>query len=491
MSVSVISRVRGAIRVFKEDTEGAIAVFSVVTFMTMFLAVGMAVDFMRHEAQRAELQDALDRGVLAAAMSPNPDAAKEIVAQYMRSANFIPAKAAVKIDPKFANSKKHVSAMVEYPVDTFFLKVIGLKRLNVVARSAASTAVSNIEISLALDISGSMARENTNVDQQTYLSMGGERTSARNFGNIKRLDYMKVAAKAFVEHILDGNNAASTTINLVPFAGQVNPGPAVMDHLTANRAHNYSSCIDFSGADFWDADLPSVGSAEQTPHFQWYRFEADFGHNAEWGWCPSDTQAIEYMSNDVAKLQTRIDGFIAHDGTGTQNAMKWSLGLLDARSQPLIAALSNQGMVASEFADRPRSKADTSVMKVIVLMSDGNTTQQARPTSRAYNSDAEIKHWAKNSLGRAEGYRPGRRDSYMMSDRTASRDQFKALCAQAEADEVIVFTIGFDIQNGSYAQEDLAKCATTTNNFYDVNGVELSDAFAAIATTISKLRLVY
>lgn len=491
MSVSVISRVRGAIRVFKEDSEGAIAVFSVVTFLTMFVGVGMAVDFMRHEAQRAELQDALDRGVLAAAMSPNPSAAKAIVAQYMRSANFIPAKAQVEIDPDFKNSQKTVAAAVEYPIDTFFLKVIGMKRLNVVAKSAASTAVSNIEISLALDISGSMAREDTNVDQQTYIGMGGETPDNMNFGNVKRLDYMKVASKAFVEHILDGTNASNTTINLVPFAGQVNPGAFVMNHMTTSRAHSYSSCIDFSSADFWDADLPGTSAAEQTPHFQWYRFEADYGHNAQWGWCPSDAQAIEYMSNDVTKLHNRIDGFIAHDGTGTQNAMKWSLGLLDERTQPLIASLANQGMVASEFADRPRSKSNTNVMKVIVLMSDGNTTQQARPKTKAYNSTAEIDYWADNSLGRAEGYSPGRRDSYMMSDRTASRNQFKALCSQAKADDVIVFTIGFDIQNGSYAQKDLAACASTTNNFYDVNGVELSEAFAAIATTISKLRLVY
>ncbi|MEM9780050.1 MAG: Tad domain-containing protein, partial [Pseudomonadota bacterium] len=52
---------------FEEDERGSVLAFVVVMFVFMILAAGMAVDFIRHETARADLQNALDRGVLAAA----------------------------------------------------------------------------------------------------------------------------------------------------------------------------------------------------------------------------------------------------------------------------------------------------------------------------------------------------------------------------------------------------------------------------------------
>lgn len=166
-----LDRVSGRLGHFSKDTDGAIAAFSVVTFLTMFLAVGMATDFMRHEAQRAELQDALDRGVLAAAMSNTEAEAGAAVAGYLRAANFISSDANLDVDPDFGLVSKRVNATIEYPINTFFLKLAGIPQLNVVARSSAATSKSKIEISLALDISGSMSREDTAVDQATFIGM--------------------------------------------------------------------------------------------------------------------------------------------------------------------------------------------------------------------------------------------------------------------------------------------------------------------------------
>ena len=51
---------------FLRDEDGAILPFTLLMFLIMVVATGMAVDYMRHETLRAELQNGLDRGLLAA-----------------------------------------------------------------------------------------------------------------------------------------------------------------------------------------------------------------------------------------------------------------------------------------------------------------------------------------------------------------------------------------------------------------------------------------
>jgi len=232
MAYSVLDRLSGKIRSFSNDTDGAIAAFSVVTFMTMFLAIGMGVDFMRHEAQRAELQDALDRGVLAAAMAPNQEIAAIIVAQYLRTANFVPEAAEVSVEPIFVRSEKRVRASVSYRFKTYFLKIAGITTLNLNVASSAATAASSVEISLALDISGSMASLNTQVDQSTFASLGQNFDPELIVNNqIRRIDFMKVAATEFVDMILAERSVlcyvrgprhmADPAFSILPFRGEL------------------------------------------------------------------------------------------------------------------------------------------------------------------------------------------------------------------------------------------------------------------------------
>ena len=84
-----VNRFGHSVRRFVDDTSGAITAFTAVVFILMVVSVGMAIDFMRHEAFRAELQNALDRGSLAAASLTQKMPAKETVRSYIRSTNFV------------------------------------------------------------------------------------------------------------------------------------------------------------------------------------------------------------------------------------------------------------------------------------------------------------------------------------------------------------------------------------------------------------------
>jgi hypothetical protein len=61
------------------------------------------------------------------------------------------------------------------------------------------------------------------------------------------------------------------------------------------------------------------------------------------------------------------------------------------------------------------------------------------------------------------------------------------ICDAAKSSGIIIFTIGFEAP--SHGEAVLENCASSQGHFFDVDGIEISDAFEAIATSISKLRL--
>ncbi len=72
---------------------------------------------------------------------------------------------------------------------------------------------------------------------------------------------------------------------------------------------------------------------------------------------------------------------------------------------------------------------------------------------------------------------------------TSEKDnRLDAICEAAKDEDITIFTIGFDTD---WEEEQiLKKCASQDSFYFDVEGLDLSDAFASIAREISKLKLV-
>src|SRR5690606_26555123 len=115
------------------------------------------------------------------------------------------------------------------------------------ARGTAEESISNIEISLVLDVSGSM----------------GE-TSASGATKIAEL---QVAAKEFVRIIYAQSEPQRTSISIVPYNNQVNAGKALLDQFNHTRDHDHSHCVDFSLSDFSIAWLNTTALLSQAGHF--------------------------------------------------------------------------------------------------------------------------------------------------------------------------------------------------------------------------------
>ena len=351
----------GPLTRFARDEGGALTIFGLFVMVIILVAGGLAVDTMRHERERARLQASLDRGVLAAAAIEQPLVPADVVQDYFDVAGLPDALGEVTADTGL--NFKDVCADASRTMPTLLLDLVGVETLIAAVEACAEERVGDIEISLVLDISGSM----------------------RNGQRIKRL---RVAAGDFVDSVLEGARAERTTVSVVPYAGQVNPGPAVFDMIGGVRAHTASSCTVLDARDFDGTGLP-VHSTEQVPHFMVWPIDRP---TMDFGWCPSDASSIRYFSNDAAALRSFIDGMRLHDGTGTQVGMKYGLALLDPASNGAARALNAAGLASDLASDRPLAWNAPDLRKYIVLMTDGGITAQFEPRRTGfvdYDEDAD------------------------------------------------------------------------------------------------------
>lgn len=462
-----------ALQNFRRDETGGMTILILGLFIGILLITGIPMDLMKQEGERADLQAAVDRCVLASASLtqtlPPQEVCEDYVAKSVRPGlgegeTTLPL---VQASLTGTASDRRIDATASYATDAIFLGMVGYKTLDVAASAAAAQGLSgaiSTEISLVLDISGTMRYDN-------------------------RLPNLKVAAKDFIDQITAFGVNNRATINLIPYAGQVNPGPFVFSQMGGVRQHDMSSCPELTATDFErtgfpnleeigiasleGAGLPGTTTYAQVPHF--HHWEIDPGW-MDWGWCPSDDTAITYLSSDADLLRGKIDTIRLHDGTGTYNGMKWGLALLDPAMQPLVDKLVVEGDVDAVHAGRPYAWGDNATAKYIVLMTDGQITEQLRPTDPANPALAtqevlKFGHPWKQTLKRADGLA-----------------RFYHLCTEAKRLGVTVFTIAFEAPEA--AKPEMQTCASSQDHYFEVTGLEISDAFREIATTIQKLKLV-
>lgn len=449
---------------------------------------GGAIDLIAQERLRASLQDALDRGVLAAASLTQTRPARETVEGYLKS-TIAEDRYNLDIDVENSPNARHVEATAIAAIDTAFLHFVGIDRLEANAHAVAEERRKNVEISLILDVSGSMRFDHTG----GYPGLGGD----------MRIKFMRPAAKSFIDTVLGETAADYTTVNLVPYAGQVSVGPLIFDALGGERRHGRSSCLEFVGSDF-ALGIPDFRNRRQVQHYTQSNHHHALGRPGElsivdpW-WCPDDPHgplsdgapdyvpgegedtditSISLLSNDREFLKSRIDAFKLYDGTGTPIAMKWGLLLLDPAIQPMVSQALRYPEVAEaigvdpKFDGRPARFDSEDTMKFIVLMTDGAISAQTAPR----DEETPIQYY--NNTGK----------NYDKITKSKSEQYFRQLCSTAKDNGIIIFTVGFDVNDTAAAQ--MQTCASGPEYFYRVNALDIKSAFESIATAIQKIKLI-
>ncbi|CAN0230537.1 unnamed protein product [Chrysoparadoxa australica] len=187
---------------------------------------------------------------------------------------------------------------------------------------------------------------------------------------------MRNAARSFVDIMMPEDGQALTTISIVPYNATVNLGATTASYFTLDDLHDYSNCVTFDQSDFDQAAISPSEELTRLAHFDLNSTNVNSTEIAS-PWCRTgDTSAVIAHRSDPATLKAHIDSLNAGGNTAIDLGMKWGAALLDPAARPAIAAMSDDGLVDSDFAVRPASYADPESSKYVVIMTDGENTTQ-------------------------------------------------------------------------------------------------------------------
>jgi Flp pilus assembly protein TadG len=457
---------------FLEQTDGNALVFGLCIFVVMLMSSGMAIDFMRHENQRVILQTALDRGVLAAADLEQTLDPTAVVNEYVKKAGLPNVPVNVVVDEGLIH--RNVRADGATPVRSMFLNMLGINSIDAPAIAAAEERVNNVEISLVLDVSGSMGRTSSS-------------------GGAPKIHYLREAGQNFIDALLTPSTKDRISVSMVPYTGQTNAGAALMEYYNLDRQHNYSHCIEFEDGDFDQATISPSREFEQVQHFGWSN-QADAPITLPM--CSTAPQdEIAPFQNSNTEINSRIAAFEPRTNTAIHTAMKWAVEMLQPEFNRVVTGMIGDGLVSPSFAQRPVPFDDEETTKIIVLMTDGENVDQLRLPETSYETEADILHWANNPFywGDQDGnyidlveVQDARNDN---GSRSSADTNLHQICSVARSQGIIVFTIGFELGYSEHARDVLAACASSDAHAYNAEAVDLENTFSAVARTITQLRL--
>jgi Flp pilus assembly protein TadG len=441
-----------------------------VMIMLMVMVGGIQLDFMRHQMERSRLQAVSDRAVLAAADLDQTLAPKAVVADYFAKSGMSSFLSNVTVAEGLNFRTVTVDASKE--METPYLRKFGIESLTVPARSVAEERVANVEISLVLDISGSM-------------SIGSRMTD------------MQDAAKVFVDTVLRDETEDLISVSLIPYSEHVNAGPLITSRMNMITDHNYSHCVEFENDEFNSAALDTGKWHRQAQHYQW-NYDGRNNDRTETV-CPRYSyERIRPFSQSRTVLKKQIEDLKPRAGTSIFLGMKWGVAMLDPSFRSINTSLVSANEVSSKFQGRPVNYDDPETLKTVILMTDGENAASNRISSYYYDSPSEIVHWDNYNLNwylRNYVSSWNRSNFYWQKyDRTLGNNLLKNICTAAKQKHIVIWTIGFEVEDNPYDNNDgadvMRNCASSPSHFFDVDGVQLSEAFRAIARQINQLRLL-
>lgn len=541
---------------FRREEDGSLLIFGLFCFVMMLIVAGVSLDLMRNEERRTNTQAVADRAALAAADLSQRLPPKEVVKDYFLKAGLpAPADEDIIVEQGTFNEWRTVQVNVSDSTPTWFMNMVGVNELPASANAMAEERIGQVEISLVLDISGSM---NEPSDGSTKIAL------------------LKTAAKDFIDTMFDSVQEGKLSMNIVTFSTQVAVGNNLSRFFNLTSEQTKSDCFEFTADDYKTTGMslgfgPMDRKYQRNGHFDpFYRTtslnESSFLRNC----VPGSFREIIPFSGDRAKLKSYMDKLDADGNTSINIGMKWGAALLDPSLQPVVDTLISEGKAPTEFGERPYAYGNREALKVIVVMTDGSNTTDyelkkpydsglSRLTRNSSYTNTDIKQyslwdadrnqywiyakskwrnepwgdgqewtcdkygrnckwvqdpgdaipmtwqdvWQRISIsyfstyfikpvyGSTEAAKWGNGStSIVVSGNYSSKDERTLdICTAAKNQKVTIYSIGFEAPTGG--QRVLRACASTPANYYDAQGLSINDAFAAIASSINKLRLTH
>ncbi|MFW5660400.1 MAG: hypothetical protein ACOC05_03310 [Oceanicaulis sp.] len=434
---------------FARDRAANVAMMFALALAPVSVGVGGALDYTRTFTIGSEVQSALDTGVLAAASLTQTGDPEAVVRAYLEAAiaehRGVIESLVVTVVPNIALNAREVHAFAEVSVPTTLLGVAGINKLSMKRDAEATEQVQNIEVSLLLDISGSMKGD--------------------------KIEALREASAEFIDTVFAADVADLTSFTIVPYGGQTRVGAplhGLLDPAAGVDQDDWNGCVELSEDDITSVEL-TPGAYAPVPHFHTYHT-----HRIEF-WCPgADDTQVSWISGDSAALKNQVltfDDPSLVDGTGTGIAIGWAVRALDPAWR---------GKLPGDFADRPADYDEAGALKVLIVMTDGAVTPQFRPPE-GFPQDYDRESWW-------PPYYLHPNDREVMISRSDAFDDFTWWCDYAKSNGVTVYSIAFQVSGGSNRNR-LQDCASAPELYYRVENLDIGSAFSAIAADMNRLRL--
>lgn len=365
------------LRRFAREEDGAVFIFSLQIFLVLLVVFGIAIDFVRQEERRIVIQNSIDRAALAAA-SLEQTLDPTLVAKDYLAKNDL---GYLNVDPVVEEGKnleyRRVSIAATDNMPTIFgdLLGFGLESFRSNTQTVAEESIGNVEVSLVLDISGSMndrdANSTTGASKIASLRVAAENFAKKMFDNVQPPDAP----------------AGRLSMSIVPYNQQVVLGSSLADIFHLSSDHNKSTCADIQTKGFGSIALdPDAGLQRTMYGWSWdfvgqnSRVSKTFSNVGENCYEQNYAQVMAF-EDDENDIINKIRSLHANGDTGIDIGARWGLALLDPSTQPAAAALVQKGTIDGSVMNRPlpyqgdgTSVADSS-MKVMILMTDGQNTR--------------------------------------------------------------------------------------------------------------------
>lgn len=455
-------------RQFARDTRGVYSVLFALMLMLIMLGVGLLIETGRAFSAKSDMRNALDAAVTSVArdittglidIKDAPAALQTFIDVNTEASMGFGDK--VTIDDLIIDKDAGTIEVAAHTnVELMFPFIYPEKMLKVHSESAAAYSDKLIEISMMLDVTGSMQGSKIR-DLRTAASNAVDIMLNGNTARAERVrialvpyaygvnvgDKGRLPEAVYYEEEFEGGNAAPpkwkdywgvSPVALKP--NNKNPNARASATLPTGTAREDFCATDRKGPSALNDDSPETALVARD-----YRLDA---HQ-----CPN--AAIVPLTTDRDKLVGTINAFTANGFTSGHIGIQWAWYMLSEKWASFVPA-------GSEPA-----KAGKKVAKYAILMTDGEfNTAYAGNGNGNYKGNGQVK----NSENRA-----------------------RQLCRKMKKDGIEIFTIGFQLKEKN-AKDLLAECASpdaaSKQHYFDVaTGEGLDDAFKAIARNIEKLAL--
>lgn len=440
-----LKRLMGRLR---RDDRGVAAVQFALVAVPLSVTIFGVIDVSRASTERVRLQDALDAAALAAARSTaTTDAQVQTIGSQVLAADMANGKATLR-SAEFTIQGDKVVAVATASITPVIAGVWLDGDMTLNAGTEVTRASNNLEVSLVLDVTGSMSGQ--------------------------KIADLKTAAKDLVDLVVhDTQTPYYSKAALVPYSAAVNVGTYASQ---IRGTYNSGTCTSagcqkytFTSAAGSSRTFSITNCATERTGAQAFTDAAPsvalLGRHYAGSSNPCLSTSIMPLTTDRAALKTRIDSLQASGSTAGHIGLAWGWYMVSPNFGSLWPQDSQPGAYGAE-----------KLMKVVVLMTDG-----------AFNTA-----YCNGVVSRDAGSGSGSASDHINCN-APNGDAFAqalSLCANMKAAGVTIYTVGFDVATDQRAQDLVNQCATDAEHVYlPTSGSDLRLAFRAIGEDISALRL--